>query len=231
MLALVASVVHLTGDPSILRGPIRPRQIVFNEFDGGLTEAEQASLRSAALTAVLAYRDGGSVPPSAPPDDAVVRELMEWLAAEPVHDDYAALFLEELDLAGADPRRIEVPTPDAISVLVIGCGMSGLLAGVRLQQAGIPFDDRREEPRRRWHLVREHVSRLPGRRRQPLLLLLVRAEPRLRRLLRPTARAARVLPRRHGAPRHRAARPVEHRGGARGVGRRRPALAGQRARR
>ncbi|MFI5046639.1 MAG: flavin-containing monooxygenase [Acidimicrobiia bacterium] len=139
VLALVAAVVHLTGDPSILRGPIRPRRIVFNEFDGGLTEAEQASLRSAALTAVLAYRDGGSVPSSTPPDDAVVRELMEWLAVEPVPDDYAALFLEELDLAGADPRRIEVPTPDALSVLVIGCGMSGLLAGVRLQQAGIPF--------------------------------------------------------------------------------------------
>ena len=33
-----------------------------------------------------------------------------------------------------------MPDPDGVSVLVIGCGMSGLLAGVRLQQAGIPFE-------------------------------------------------------------------------------------------
>ena len=61
VLALVASVVHLTGDPSILRGPIRPRRFVFNEFAGGLTEDEQATLRQEALAAVCAYRDAGSL--------------------------------------------------------------------------------------------------------------------------------------------------------------------------
>jgi 4-hydroxyacetophenone monooxygenase len=139
VLAVVASVVHLTGDAGILRGPIRPRRLVFNELDGGLTEDEQAELRRCALPVVAAFRDRGSVPPPAP-HSAVIRELMDWLAAAPVEDEYAELFLEEMDLHGNDPRRIDAPPTQAVSVLVIGCGVSGLLAGIRLQQAGIPFE-------------------------------------------------------------------------------------------
>ena len=152
VLALVASAVHLTGDPSIIRGPVRPRRFVFNELDGGLTEAEQAQLRRAALGAVLAYRDAGSVPPP-PPTEPLVRELMDWLSADHVPDDYAELFAEEMDLAGVDPRRIDVPSAGDVSVVVIGCGMSGLLAGLRLKQAGIPFEiiEKNEDVGGTWH--------------------------------------------------------------------------------
>jgi len=139
VLALVASVVHITGDPGILRGPIRPRRLVFNELDGGLAEEDQAELQQLALAAVKGFRDRGSdIPP--PPEGAVVRELMDWLVAAHVDDDYAELFLEEMDLGGIDPRRIDMRSTTPPSVLVIGCGMSGLLAGIRLKQAGIPFE-------------------------------------------------------------------------------------------
>ena len=51
--------------------------------------------------------------------------------------------MEEMELDGRDARRVE-PAGDpadraAFPVVVIGCGQSGLLAGVRLQEAGIPF--------------------------------------------------------------------------------------------
>ncbi len=140
VLALVAAVVQITGDPSILRGEIRPRRFVPNELDGRLTEDEQSKLRQAALEAVLAYRDRGSVS-LAPAGEPVLREVMDWLVCEHVSDEYAEMFLEEMDLDGNDPRRIRLSEGDtALSVMVIGCGMSGLLAGVRLKQAGIPFE-------------------------------------------------------------------------------------------
>ena len=140
VLALVAAVVHMTGDRAILRGATRPRRVLANEFDGGLDERAQAALRRRALPAVLAFRDRGSVQPPPLPDH-VVRELMDWLVGRHVTDDYAELFTEEMDLVGADPRRIRIEgDASALSVVVIGCGMSGLLAGVRLKQAGIPFE-------------------------------------------------------------------------------------------
>lgn len=140
VLALTASTVHVTGDPSILRGDIRPRKFVAGLLDGGLTADEQAALRAAARDAIDEWRDLGC-PRPAPLDDALVRELLDWVAAESMPDAYAAMCLEEMDLAGTDPRRIRVDgDAGAIDVLVIGLGMSGLLAAVRLQQAGIPFE-------------------------------------------------------------------------------------------
>ena len=42
--ALIASVVYITGDPSYLRSPIRPRKWVYNEFQGKLTDDEKQRL-------------------------------------------------------------------------------------------------------------------------------------------------------------------------------------------
>ena len=138
--ALVAASVHLTGDPSILRGGIRPRRVPPGDPDAGLDDQQRAELRTQALGAVLAFRDAGC--PTPPPLAAgVVRELMEWLTGQAIDDDYAELFIEEMDLDGANPRRIELRgDPETLSVLVIGCGMSGLLAGIRLKEAGVPFE-------------------------------------------------------------------------------------------
>lgn len=140
---LAAAVAHFGGDPSVLRGPIRPRTFIPNDFQGGLHDAEKDAVRAHALDAIRAYRDAGC-PPVPPPDPALLRETMAWLVCEDVGDDYAAMFVEEMDVAGDDPRRLGLDGVDAaararLSVVVIGCGQSGLLAGIRLKQAGIPF--------------------------------------------------------------------------------------------
>ena len=140
--ALIASVVLITGDSSYLRGPIRPRQFIQNEFQGKLSEDEKSQLRRDALKAICAWRDAGCPPPG-PMSNADFRATMDWIACEHIPDDYAAMFADEMDLGGVNPRAIPIQrkpaSPQDFSVLIIGCGESGLLAGIRLKEAGIPF--------------------------------------------------------------------------------------------
>lgn len=142
--ALIASVVHITGDPAFIRGPNRPREFLMNEFQGRMTEEEKTELRDQALKVICAWRDAGC-PPVEPLSNELIREVMDWIACEHVPADYAAMFLDEMDLAGEDPRAIRIAAAEEpgssgdFSVIVVGCGESGLLAGIRLKQAGIDF--------------------------------------------------------------------------------------------
>jgi len=141
---LLVSLVHLTGDASILDGALRPAGIYLNEVQGFMSPEDQAAARALALDAIRAFRDGGCVLPP-PPSPATVRRMMEFLVAGPVDEDYVPLILEELGLDGTDGRDEDwgAAIPDdakaGAHVVVIGAGMSGILAGIRLGHAGIPY--------------------------------------------------------------------------------------------
>jgi 4-hydroxyacetophenone monooxygenase len=141
---LLMSLIHLTGDSSVLRGAIKPKVVMLNGFQGGLSEQDQAAVRRLALEALKDYRDrGGTLPPQ--PSPALVHEMMNFMVGEHVGDEYVPLMLEELALDGEDSRapRWSRTVPEArkaqFHVLVIGAGMSGLLQALRLKEAGIPF--------------------------------------------------------------------------------------------
>ena len=140
---LLMSIVHLTGDASLLHGPIRPQQPLPGETDGGLSDADKAAVRAMALAALRAYRDrGGTLPP--PPPPATIRAMMSFLVGEEVPDEYVPMFLEEMALDSGDARDVAwngIPSERRASfrVVVIGAGMSGLLAAIRLEQAGVPY--------------------------------------------------------------------------------------------
>lgn len=103
---LVLSMVHMTGDPSWIRGEIRPQGLFLNEVQGFMDEETKARVRAEALDVIRAYRDGGcQLPP--PPDPDLVQEMMAWLVCEAVPDEYVPMMLEELDLDGTDPRRVD----------------------------------------------------------------------------------------------------------------------------
>ena len=87
--------------------------------------------------------------------------MMQWLVCEPVPSEYVPMLLEEMELDGKDSRAVRATPADDFPVVVIGCGESGLLAGIRLKEAGHPVHHRREERRRRRDLVAEHY---PGAR-------------------------------------------------------------------
>jgi 4-hydroxyacetophenone monooxygenase len=68
---------------------------------------------------------------------------MTWLVVEEVPDEYVPMLMEEMELDGTDARKVRGPVDaaarEAFPVIVVGCGQSGLLAGIRLKEAGIPF--------------------------------------------------------------------------------------------
>ena len=143
--SLMVALVHVTGDASIVRGAIRPVSDFFGDAQGGITEAQQAEVRARAFDLLRAYRDGGHRLP-APPREALVHELVNFIIGKEVGSDYAAFLESELAMNDdVDPyaapglEKLPAATRAGFRVLIIGAGMSGLLAGIRLKEVGIPF--------------------------------------------------------------------------------------------
>lgn len=140
---LLLSMVHMSGDASLLDGELRPQTCSLNDIQCGMTVDQRAAVRKRALEVIRAYRDGGCVPPAAP-DHATLHRMMSFLVASEVPVDYVPMMLEEAELAGSDSREVTLghiarESRATLPVLVIGAGMSGILAGIRLREQGIPF--------------------------------------------------------------------------------------------
>ena len=144
--ALLLSCVHMTEDEAVRRaildGPLRPAGLFLNEVQGFMSEQDKAAARALAVGIIGDYRDRGC-PEPAPIEPALLKEMMDWIAAADVADEYVPMLLEEMGLDGRDARGdVMASDPDAragFPVVVIGCGQSGLLAAIRLKQAGVPF--------------------------------------------------------------------------------------------
>ena len=100
---LLLSMVHMTGDASLLDGPLRPQAIVLNEVQGLMSPEDQAAVRRQALEVIRAFRDGGCrLPP--PPDEDTIHRMMQFLVAQDGPREYVPMMLEEMELDGVDRR-------------------------------------------------------------------------------------------------------------------------------
>ena len=142
--ALMVSLVHVTGGMGIIRGDIRPQPRVLGDPYVGITEAQRAAVRGQALEILKTYRDSGCNLPEAPSVDRV-REMMDFLVGTPLSNDYGQFLMGELSLDGGDPYAqpgmddIPLEKRRAFHVIIIGAGMSGILAAHHLKEAGISF--------------------------------------------------------------------------------------------
>ena len=140
---LLPALAYLTGDLSLLRPELRPDPLLMAMPQGGLTDQQQAEARALALEVLVGYRDAGCPPPADISEDEML-QIMEFAVGGTNMADYLPLLEEELAARGEDRRapdwhKAEIAPDVEFRVLVIGAGMSGLLAGHRLQQAGIDF--------------------------------------------------------------------------------------------
>ncbi|HEY0649970.1 NAD(P)/FAD-dependent oxidoreductase, partial [Phenylobacterium sp.] len=143
--ALMAALVQMTGDMSWIRPEWTPVYNPLSRGDPGLPEDVQAEMRKGAAVAIQAYLDGKPMQ-MVRPDHATICKQMDFVAGAPIPEQYVDFLVDELVLeerSTKDPR-FEAPKVQAaarkMKVLVVGAGMSGLLTGIRLSQAGVPFE-------------------------------------------------------------------------------------------
>src|SRR3954447_1311205 len=103
---LMLSLVHMSGDPSLIRGRLRPAGLFLNEVQGYMTDEDKAEVRALALDVIRDYRDRGCPEPE-PIPAALVHEMMTWLVCEDVPAEYVPMLMEEMELDGTDARRVE----------------------------------------------------------------------------------------------------------------------------
>ena len=136
---LACVLVHLTGNRRWIEPPFTPTRVrgMEDNDSGGLSEALQDEIRSAALSAFDAWFDG--VPPAlSNPDDALLLDMMRVSLGDHIPAAYATMIRQDLDLA-QDVGKVRAPAPDGFTAIIIGAGISGLCAAIELAKANIPY--------------------------------------------------------------------------------------------
>ncbi|MFT3661441.1 MAG: NAD(P)/FAD-dependent oxidoreductase [Gordonia sp. (in: high G+C Gram-positive bacteria)] len=137
---LLMVLVQLTGDLAWLEEPYRPaRGKGLSENDtGGLPEEIQDEVRAAAADAIIAWHAGTPVAIDEP-DEELYRRMLQVAIGEPVPDEYGPMIADDMNALGGDPAWLKaVPAaPEGFSALVIGAGISGMLAAHDLRKAGV----------------------------------------------------------------------------------------------
>jgi 4-hydroxyacetophenone monooxygenase len=145
---LLMVLVQLTGEQKWLADPYRPsksRGLSDNET-GGFTPDVQSEIRAAALSAIVAWKSGTPIAIPEPSPELII-EMISVTMGEPVPPEYAPMIAAEIEVANSFPTG-DAPNrepaelfnvPEGFSVVIIGAGISGICAAVRLQGAGVPF--------------------------------------------------------------------------------------------
>jgi 4-hydroxyacetophenone monooxygenase len=141
--SLLAALVHITGDAGLVTGEIKPVYDFFGDGQGGLTEAQRAATKARALAALKDLRDGKAK--VAPLSSDTVHKIMGFVAGAEIPERYIAFLEDELALDDKDHKKVHGLDEIAagkkhdFKVLIVGAGMSGLLAAIRMKQAGIDY--------------------------------------------------------------------------------------------
>ncbi len=140
---LLMCLAHLTGDEKWLRAPYLPKRDValFADPSGGLPDDVQQSAREAMAKVLDELASGARAMPG-PLEPARALEMMRVCLNERVPPEYAPMAMEEMGFVDRSVHWREAPAPARLAdfeVLVVGAGLSGLCAAIRMQEMGIRF--------------------------------------------------------------------------------------------
>lgn len=140
---LMLVLVQMTGDRDLL-ARARPHITGPMNYHESMPESLRAEIRTRLAEALMDHAQSGTpLPPI--PDGEDLREMLSTAVGEDVSADYVSMMREDLEAIQPDPRGLNWRRPpdtqklEAFPVVIIGAGMSGVCAGIRLKEAGIPF--------------------------------------------------------------------------------------------
>lgn len=140
--ALLMSMVHMTGDLSLLDELPHPFALIAMDLQGAMSEPDKNAVRERAFEVIRDYRDRGCPPPYIPGPEQM-RVMFDVISAGTVTEEYIDYVAADLRFTDADqngpPLRSSPRQRADFPVVVIGCGEAGLLAGIKLKAAGVPF--------------------------------------------------------------------------------------------
>ena len=136
---VAALLVHFTGDISILEKLPRPNQAVLGEIQGFLSEDDKQTIKKIALKEISKFFFNHEVNDIYVPSNEELNKMMSFIVGENVSPDYIPMMLRDLNITSQDLKLSSVTTKPSLEVLIIGAGMSGILAAIKLAERGIKF--------------------------------------------------------------------------------------------
>ena len=140
---LLLVLVQFTADYDLLERA-RPYIAGPMNYHETMPEILRAEIRDRLAGLLIEHADGKRPLPPMPEGEAL-RAMLSTAAGEDVSEDYTAMMREDLDLSEPDPRGMVWQSPpeparlEQFPVVIIGGGMSGVCAAIRLKEAGLPF--------------------------------------------------------------------------------------------
>ncbi len=137
---LAAVVTHLAGDPNAIPD---------------LRDREQ--IEAKATEVLPPFLNGDKTPE--PPSDEVLQRAMDLAVGQPIPPEYRRLVREQTGIGPPEPR-LPLNAPDGFHVLIIGSGVTGVLAARQLDELGCSnytIVDKNAEPGGTWY-----VNQYPG---------------------------------------------------------------------
>ena len=138
---LACLLLQLTGERRWIEPPYQPTRTrgLDDNDTGGLPEATQDEIRAAAVEAITEWMNG-KTPALLSPSDELLVEMMGVSLGETIPPEYSLMIREELALGGVLAQTGSATgtrAPQGFSALVIGAGISGICAAIKLAEAGI----------------------------------------------------------------------------------------------
>ena len=138
---IAALMVHFTGDISILNKLPQPSQAVLGEIQGFLSEEDKKIIKEFAINEIEKFFEHSQKKDLYLPSDDELNTMMNYIVGEAVSSDYVPMMLQEININLVNTQQLKKSNDfqSDLEVLIIGAGMSGILAGIRLAELGIKF--------------------------------------------------------------------------------------------
>ena len=136
---IAALLVHFTGDISILDKLPKPNQVVLGETQGFLTHKDKQIIKKIALKEIGRFFSNSAADDIYIPSNEELNEMMNFIVGEEVSSDYVPMMLGDLNITTHTSKPNFLATKSNLEVLIIGAGMSGILAAIKLAEIGIKY--------------------------------------------------------------------------------------------